>query len=302
MKKILLCAVFIAASFTSIAQVGIGTANPDASAALEIESTTKGLLLPRMMLGQINAITTPAEGLMVYCLDCKTKGYFVNNGTEFINIRNGNGLITITTVVDITTTTGKTWMDRNLGATQVATSSTDAASYGDLYQWGRDSDGHQIRTSNVISTIATSAAAGHDDFIDAGIDHWVEGGSVGEVPDGNWTNFSEEDTLWQSGLNDPCPKGFRIPTEAEWQDEINTWTNTNKAQAAMNSELNLPLAGYRYGSSGTLYSVGSIATYMSRTLNGQQGYARLLYWFSNTEVGMFDSVREVGRSVRCIQE
>jgi len=33
-------------------------------------------------------------------------------------------------------------MDRNLGATQVATSSTDENSYGDLYQWGRRADGH----------------------------------------------------------------------------------------------------------------------------------------------------------------
>lgn len=39
-------------------------------------------------------------------------------------------------------TTGKVWMDRNLGASQVATSSTDANSYGDLYQWGRAKDGH----------------------------------------------------------------------------------------------------------------------------------------------------------------
>ena len=40
-------------------------------------------------------------------------------------------------------TTGRVWMDRNLGATQVATSSTDEAGYGDLYQWGRRKDGHQ---------------------------------------------------------------------------------------------------------------------------------------------------------------
>jgi len=39
--------------------------------------------------------------------------------------------------------TGKIWMDRNLGASQVATSSTDAAAYGDLYQWGRAADGHE---------------------------------------------------------------------------------------------------------------------------------------------------------------
>ena len=44
MKKVLLCVAFIAASFTSIAQVGIGTVTPDNSAALDIESTTKGFL------------------------------------------------------------------------------------------------------------------------------------------------------------------------------------------------------------------------------------------------------------------
>jgi hypothetical protein len=55
---------------------------------------------------------------------------------------NCNGNATI--VNDVTNpTTGKTWMDRNLGASQVANSSTDAASYGDLYQWGRRADGHQ---------------------------------------------------------------------------------------------------------------------------------------------------------------
>jgi hypothetical protein len=35
---------------------------------------------------------------------------------------------------DVVSTTGKIWMDRNLGASEVANSTTDAASYGDLYQ------------------------------------------------------------------------------------------------------------------------------------------------------------------------
>ena len=284
MKKILLCAVFIAASFTSIAQVGIGTANPDASAALEIESTTKGLLLPRMMLGQINAITTPAEGLMVYCLDCKTKGYFVNNGTEFINIRNGNGLITITTVVDITTTTGKTWMDRNLGATQVATSTTDVASYGDLYQWGRDSDGHERRTSNTTATTATSAHAGHGDFIGT---------------DNNWTDFTDEDTLWQSGLNDPCPAGYRIPTVIELSAESEQF-NTNDAAGAFLA-LKLPLAGNRSYSGNNFNNVGSEGRYWSSTVAvGSVNTQNLHFWSGNAQIS--DNERAYGFSVRCIKE
>ena len=66
MKKILLCAAFIAVSFTSIAQLGIGTNDPHASAALEISSTSKGLLIPRMTTAQRDAIDEPVEGLMVY--------------------------------------------------------------------------------------------------------------------------------------------------------------------------------------------------------------------------------------------
>ena len=56
MKKVLLSAAFIAASFTSIAQVGVGTTTPDASAALDITSTTGGLLPPRMTTTQRDAI------------------------------------------------------------------------------------------------------------------------------------------------------------------------------------------------------------------------------------------------------
>jgi uncharacterized protein (TIGR02145 family) len=66
MKKVLLCAAFIAASFTSIAQVGVGTTSPDASAALEIESTTKGFLPPRMDTAARNVIVSPAAGLIIY--------------------------------------------------------------------------------------------------------------------------------------------------------------------------------------------------------------------------------------------
>ena len=45
-------------------------------------------------------------------------------------------------------------MDRNLGAGRVAQSSDDALAYGDLYQWGRATEGHQVRVSDTISAIA----------------------------------------------------------------------------------------------------------------------------------------------------
>jgi hypothetical protein len=73
---------------------------------------------------------------------------------------------TPTAVVEvINPITGRTWMDRNLGASQVATSSTDANSYGDLYQWGRRADGHQCRTSPTTSTLSSTDQPGHGKFI-----------------------------------------------------------------------------------------------------------------------------------------
>ncbi len=60
----------------------------------------------------------------------------------------------ITQIVDVVTI-ANTWMDRNLGASQAATASNDVASYGDYYQWGRFSDGHQCQASPLTPTFAT---------------------------------------------------------------------------------------------------------------------------------------------------
>ena len=56
----LLAAVLLTA--TTYAQVGVGTTTPDASAALDITSPTKGLLIPRMTNAQRQAISNPAAG------------------------------------------------------------------------------------------------------------------------------------------------------------------------------------------------------------------------------------------------
>ncbi|MDD2634267.1 MAG: hypothetical protein PHW82_02075 [Bacteroidales bacterium] len=68
-------------------------------------------------------------------------------------------------------TTSKLWMDRNLGASQFAINSTDVAAYGDLYQWGRAADGHQIRTSGTTAILSNSNTPGHGDFITNGSAH-----------------------------------------------------------------------------------------------------------------------------------
>jgi hypothetical protein len=184
-------------------------------------------------------------------------------------------------------TTGKIWMDRNLGASQVATSSTDAASYGDLYQWGRRTDGHQIRTSGTTTTLSSSDTPGHGNFI--------------LTPNSpyDWRS-PQNDNLWQgvSGTNNPCPSGYRLPTEAEWNAERLSWS-TNNAAGAFASPLKLPVAGYRDGSLGSLGTVGSNGYYWSSTVSS--AYSRnLLFGSGNAFVST--NGRANGGSVRCLKD
>ena len=67
------------------AGIGIGTVSPNASAALEVNSTTKGFLLPTMTQTQRNAISTPATGLLIYQSD-NTPGFYYYNGSAWTAI------------------------------------------------------------------------------------------------------------------------------------------------------------------------------------------------------------------------
>jgi uncharacterized protein (TIGR02145 family) len=191
-----------------------------------------------------------------------------------------------TAIVDVTNpTTGRIWMDRNLGASQVAISSTDANSYGDLYQWGRSSDGHQCRTSPTTSTLSSTDQPAHGDFILA--------------PSSPFDWRSPQNTnLWQgvNGVNNPCPSGYRLPTEAELNAERLSW-GSNNAIGAFASPLKLPVAGLRV--SNGLSFVGSSGYYWSSTVSGTDSH-RLD--FTSNGANLSVSVRAGGLSVRCLKD
>ena len=62
--RIIIALLFLATT-TLHAQVGIGTATPNSAAALDINSTSKGLLMPRLTTAQRDAIS-PVAGLVIY--------------------------------------------------------------------------------------------------------------------------------------------------------------------------------------------------------------------------------------------
>lgn len=184
--------------------------------------------------------------------------------------------------------TGRVWMDRNLGASRVATSSKDAAAYGDLYQWGRFGDGHQCRNSALSTAISNSNEPGHGNFI-----------LSSSNSNSDWRT-TQNDKLWQgvNGINNPCPTGFRLPTESEWEAERRSW-KSNDATGAFNSPLHLPLGGFRNYLNGSLLKVGLFGSYWSATISTTN--ARNMVFVSTT-ANLFNNNRDYGCSVRCIRD
>jgi microcystin-dependent protein len=73
-----------------------GTTN--SSAILDLKSTTKGFLLPRMTNAQMRAIPSPAQGLLAYCTDCSTNGdYYFYKGTAWVAL--GSTTVSVSTTM-----------------------------------------------------------------------------------------------------------------------------------------------------------------------------------------------------------
>ena len=83
MKNIFTLLAALLLTATTYAQIGINNENPDASAALDITSTTAGFLMPRMTNAQRQAISNPAAGLQVFVTDFDGGSVMLYNGTEW---------------------------------------------------------------------------------------------------------------------------------------------------------------------------------------------------------------------------
>ena len=91
MKQYYLFYVFILLGIQiNIAQVGINTTTPDASAALDISSTSSGLLIPKMTQAQKNAIASPATGLLIFQTN-GTSGFYFYDGTVWTTFGGTSG-------------------------------------------------------------------------------------------------------------------------------------------------------------------------------------------------------------------
>jgi uncharacterized protein (TIGR02145 family) len=178
---------------------------------------------------------------------------------------------------------GHAWLDRNLGATSVCTSVMgDATCRGDLYQWGRPTDGHEKRDSATQVGPIGDIIPEHGDFI-TGAAHWLNFNAI---------------YLWQNpgkSMNGVCPAGWSVPTMQDFEDLA-----FEDISDAFN-KLKLTLDGYRRRTDGTVKSIGIYGFYWAATVLGDEHAYSLQMSSEDGKVKISGNYLNNGFSVRCVK-
>jgi hypothetical protein len=207
--------------------------------------------------------------------------------------------------------TNKTWLNNNLGAdysntakpqfspASQAASSTDRHAYGSFFQWGRSSDGHELInwTSSTAGTPVNNAFGAL-----SGVDNPPHGSFITTLVSStaDWRT-PQNDNLWQgaSGINNPCPIGYRLPNFTELNAERISWAPNNNTAGALASPLKLTNAGGR-GNDGVFNSyVSTRGYYWSSTVSGMEASA---LEFNASSALLFNDSRGKAFPVRCIRD
>jgi hypothetical protein len=204
--------------------------------------------------------------------------------------------------VVVSAATGKKWLDRSLGASRAAQAVDDYQAYGHYFQWGRLADTHQVVTrtgpadadvtavnGRGTKTKSTTATPPDGLFV-------REGSAVGGT--GDWID-PQDDNLWQgvSGVNNPCPSGWRIPTKDEWTAEGIT------SLADGFNKLKLTYTGLRDGTDAFFYSSQVSGIYWTSTPTSDSGfkYSAGVRIQNDFQIDLL-FIRETGLNCRCIKD
>jgi len=212
-------------------------------------------------------------------------GSITHNGTSYDTV--------------ISPLTGKTWLDRNLGAARVCESFNDTACYGDYYQWGRGFDGHEDSRSGTTKTLATSINNVGRQFIitpNSDKDDWIEiADSDGSQRSKNWSKIDGSSI---------CPAGFRVPTAVELKKEllVEGIAKQNK-NSAFDSFLKVPFAGLHALSTGVILRDRSHAYLWTSTPDESKTLSVHMFNDGEAQYGYaYSQFRADGFSVRCIKD
>ncbi len=281
MHKGLTILVFLACTIGGIAQgVGIGTTTPAASAQLDVSSTTKGFLPPRMTTEQRNAISNPAAGLVIF--NTTTNSLEIRNNSAWVLLSPAKPLAEALPTIQIGT---QKWMSSNL----------DVAFY-------RNGDPiPQVTDLNTWKNLTTGAWCYYNNDP-------LQGNKYGKLY--NWYAVNDPRGL--------APQGWHIPSDAEWATLENTlggssvaggkmkepgtfnWIAPNTGADNSSDFAGLP-GGNRYFD-GTFRDVGTEGYWWSTTVfYGEYAWGRFLN-FGNGAIVTLDAFMHFGFSVRCLRD
>jgi len=279
MKKELAILFCLAITITSIAQtVGIGTATPATSAQLDVSSTTKGLLPPRMTTAQRDAIESPADGLIIF-----------NTTTNGVEIKTILGWISLSAssadalpTIQIGT---QKWMSKNL----------DVAFY-------RNGDPiPQVTDPSAWAGLTTGAWCYYNNDP-------ILGNKYGKLY--NWYAVNDPRGL--------APQGWHVPSDAEWTRLATTLGGASVAGGKMkepgtsnwlppntgadNSSGFAGLPGGNRTSSGTFNLIGDYGYWWSSTeFNTASASFRFLV-SNDGSLSRLNFLKLNGLSVRCLRD
>lgn len=251
-------------TFPASGSAGIGTTTPDASAVLDMVSTSKGILVPRMTAAQRTAIVSPANGLLVYQTD-GTKGFYYYNATAWTTVTGAN--------VSLSNLATTTKINKNLQP--LTDSSVDVGAIGftwrNLYAKG-------------VGYLGALQLGNYSGAAQAGMVRWT--GADFQGYDGvNWKSFGGAGTAWSLtgnsdtdtsvnflGTTDAKPLAFKVnSTKAGIIDFDNFYGNTGLGYEALkvNQGSNNSAFGYSALSANTSgyynTAVGQQALYLNTT-------------------------------------
>lgn len=260
--------------------IGIGTTTPDLSAKIDISSTSKGFLPPRLTFLQRNTIAAPAVGLVIYCLDCNEMQVF--NGFMWTNL---NGISASVKSGPGMRICNEVWMYKNL----------NVRTY-------RNGDSIPVITDPIAwANLTTGAMCWYNN------DSVSYGANYGILY--NWYAVHDPRGL--------APVGWHLPTAAEWtvltnclggeniaggkmKSATSLWTPPNFAATNSSGFGGLP-GGARYGN-GAYSDISNYGYWWSTTESGAGNawYRSLL--FSSGNVINLNNNKAYGYSVRCVRD
>ena len=242
------------------------------------------------------SISNPAE------VSSFTVGFVGDAGVNLIPVYpSGSTLVAGDKLLKPVLVEGLWWSPVNIGQAVISRVGATSASAGYLFQWGRK-QALTWSSATQPGPVSSAAAAGRNFITSSSDPH-------------NWLS-PQNDKLWNSGTelspvkteNDPCPKGWRVPSKTEFATIVglHTWTSGAGANSCglltvsgdAGAKLLFSAAGLRYYDGSARYQ-GTSGYYWSSSVSGTSG---AFVAFNSASLGADTSSRGYGFPVRCLQE